>query len=109
MPVGQYSAVWLFVSFDLPTLTKEDRRFASGFRKKLLDLGFTMFQLSMYSYYLTSKSIAESIADRIRKEVPPNGQVSIFFITDKQFGMIRNYYGGKKVSLESPEQGLLFE
>lgn len=109
MPVGKFSAVWLFVSFDLPTLTKDDRRYASRFRNDLLDLGFSMFQLSIYSYYLTSKNIADSIADKIHKMVPPNGHVSIFFITDKQFSMIRNYYGGKKLSLECPEQGLLFE
>ena len=48
MAVGVYEAVWLFVGFDLPTLTKEDRRRASNFRKDLLDMGFRMFQLSFY-------------------------------------------------------------
>lgn len=109
MTIGPYSAMWLFVSFDLPTLTKEDRRFATGFRNQLIDMGFSMFQLSIYSYYLISKDIAETVANKIRRIVPPNGHVSIFFITDKQFGMIRNYYGGKRISLETPEQGLLFE
>lgn len=109
MTIGPYSTMWLFVSFDLPTLTKEDRRFATGFRNQLIDMGFSMFQLSIYSYYLTSKDIADTVANKIRRIVPPNGHVSIFFITDKQFGMIKNYYGGKRVSLETPEQGLLFE
>jgi len=109
MTIGPYSAMWLFVSFDLPTLTKEDRRFAAGFRNQLIDMGFSMFQLSIYSYYLTNKEIAVTVSNRIRRIVPPNGHVSIFFITDKQFGMIKNYYGGKRVSLETPEQGLLFE
>ena len=68
-----------------------------------------MFQLSIYSYYLTSKDIAVTVANQIKRIVPPNGHVSIFFITDKQFGMIKNFYGGKRVSLETPEQGLLFE
>lgn len=40
MSVGAYESVWLFVGFDLPTLTKEDRRRASNFRKDLLDMGF---------------------------------------------------------------------
>ncbi len=109
MPIGPYTSMWLFVSFDLPTLTKEDRRFAAGFRKQLLDIGFTMFQLSIYSYYLPSKDIADTVANQVKRIVPPNGHVSIFFITDKQFGMIRNYYGGKRLVLKSPEQGLLFE
>jgi len=109
MTIGPYSAMWIFVSFDLPTVTKEDRRFATGFRNQLIDMGFSMFQLSIYSYYLTSKDIAVTVANKIRRIVPPNGHVSIFFITDKQFGMIKNFYGGKRVSLEIPEQGLLFE
>ena len=109
MAIGPYSAMWLFVSFDLPTLTKEDRRFATRFRNQLLELGFTMFQLSIYSYYVTSKGIADTIANKIQKMVPNNGHVAIIFITDKQFGMIRNFFGEKKIRLEPPEQGLLFE
>ena len=80
MSVGVYEAVWLFVGFDLPTLTPEDRRHANRFRKNLLELGFKMFQLSFYSYYLASKAQAETIAARIESMVPKNGSVSIFFI-----------------------------
>lgn len=107
--IGPYNAMWVMVGFDLPTLTKNDVRFANRFRKDLIDLGFTKFQLSFYTYYLQSKAQADTVAKRVRAIVPPNGQVTIFFITDKQFSMIRNYYGGRKVSLDVPEQGLLFE
>lgn len=108
MAIGAYEAVWLFVAFDLPTLTTEDRKRASRFRNDLLDLGFRMYQLSFYSYYFTSKVQADTVAERIGRMVPPNGEVSVFFITDKQFSMIRSYYGGKEVENEVPEQGLLF-
>lgn len=108
MAIGVYEAVWLFVGFDLPTLTPDDRRRANRFRNDLLDLGFRMFQLSIYSYYFTSRAQADTVASRIEKLVPVNGSVSIFFITDKQFGMIRTYYGGKSINNEIPEQGLLF-
>lgn len=107
MAVGAYEAVWLFVGFDLPTLTPEDRRRANRFRKNLLDMGFQMFQLSFYSYYLTSKAQADTIAARIELLVPENGSVSIFFITDKQFGMIRTFYGGKAVDNNPPDQSIL--
>ncbi len=107
MAVGVYEAVWLFVGFDLPTLTKEDRRRASNFRKDLLDMGFRMFQLSFYTYYFRSKQQAETVADRIEKLVPKNGTVSIFFITDMQFSMIKTFYGGKVIDEVEPEQGLL--
>lgn len=108
MAVGAYEAVWLFVGFDLPTLTNVDRKRASRFRNDLLDLGFRMFQLSFYSYYFTSKAQADTVASRIERLVPPNGSVSIFYITDKQFAMIRTFYGGKVKENEEPEQGLLF-
>ena len=67
MAVGVYEAVWLFVAFDLPTLTKDDRRRASRFRNDLLDMGFSMFQLSFYAYYLKSKQQAETIAKAISR------------------------------------------
>lgn len=106
MAIGPYEAMWLIVAFDLPTLTKEDRRYASRFRNDLLDLGFSMFQLSMYSYYVTSKATAETIASKIMKLVPKNGHVTVLFITDKQFAMVKNYYGGKKLNVDPPEQGV---
>lgn len=109
MAIGAYEAVWLFVGFDLPTLTKEDRRRASNFRKSLLDMGFSMFQLSFYSYYFKSKNIADTVAGRIEKLVPQNGSVSIFYITDKQFSMIQTFFGGRVIENTGPEQGLLFE
>ena len=108
MAVGAYEAVWLFVGFDLPTLTNVDRKRASRFRNDLLDLGVRMFQLSFYSYYFTYKAQADTVASRIERLVPPNGSVSIFYITDKQFAMIRTFYGGKVKENEEPEQGLLF-
>lgn len=107
--LGPYKAMWVMVGFDLPTGTKEDVRFANRFRKDLIDMGFTKFQLSFYTYYLQSKAQADVVARRVKQCVPPNGHVCIFFITDKQFGMIRNYYGGRKVCIDVPEQGLLFE
>ena len=109
MRIGPYEAMWLFVSFDLPTLTKKERHDASKFRNDLLKLGFSMFQLSIYSYYVTSKVKAETIANQIEKCVPDNGKVSIIFITDKQFGMIRNFYGRKRRQLLPPEQGVFIE
>lgn len=108
MAIGAYEAVWLFVGFDLPTLTREDRRRANRFRQELLDLGFTMFQLSFYTYYFPSHQKAESVTKKIEGLVPPNGKVCVFFITDKQFGLIKTYHGGRRKIEFPPEQGLLF-
>lgn len=108
MAIGIYESVWLFVAFDLPTLTPDDRRRANRFREDLKQMGFSKFQLSIYSYYFKSKQQALAIADKIGAKVPPNGEISTFFITDMHFSMIRSYYGGKSVHHDIPEQGLLF-
>lgn len=100
--LSPYKSMWIFVAFDLPTLTKKDRKIASNFRNKLISMGFSKLQLSIYSYYCKSKEKAESIANSLKFKVPENGHITIFFITDKQFSMIKNYYGKVKKDLEQP-------
>ncbi|MGI6437851.1 MAG: CRISPR-associated endonuclease Cas2 [Sphaerochaeta sp.] len=107
--LGPYNAMWVFVGFDMPTKTKTDMKRANRFRNDLLELGFSRYQLSFYVYYVPSKQRAETVADAVERKVPPNGKVSIFFITDRQFGMTRSFFGGQQISEDPPEQGLLFE
>ena len=45
------------------------------------------------------------VVDEIMKFFNPE----TIFITDKQFGMIRTFFGGKSKTNDVPEQGLLFE
>ncbi len=40
--------MWLMVMFDLPVTEKEQRKEATYFRNRLLDLGFEMIQFSVY-------------------------------------------------------------
>ena len=60
--ISPYKTMWLIVAFDLPTLTIKDRRASNNFRKDLLKMGFNKLQLSLYSYYASSKERAEEIA-----------------------------------------------
>ena len=99
--------MWLIASFDLPTLTKKDRRLANTFRKDLIKLGFTRLQLSVYSYYSSSKEKAEQIARYVKSFVPEKGHVLIMFLSDRQFSMTQNFYGGFSKKIKPPEQGLL--
>lgn len=88
--------MWLFVMFDLPVETGEQRRRSTRFRKDLLDLGFEMSQFSIYLKYCASSDKAESISRRVQGKVPPEGKVDVLTITDKQFGNIHRFYGGEK-------------
>ena len=107
--ISGYRAMWLVVCFDLPVGEKEERRDATRFRHRLLDEGFLMKQWSVYLRYFTTRAQAEATADRIGLQVPPMGNVSMMFITDKQYAMVRNYGGRARVETEGkPDQLALF-
>lgn len=101
--------MWLFVMFDLPTNTKEERQIAHKFRQKLLADGFTMMQYSVYCRHCASDEYANVHLNRINKNMPDQGKVSILKITDKQYGMIVNLWGKHlKPPPNTPNQFELF-
>ena len=87
--------MWVLVLWDLPTETAEERKLAAGFRKKILQDGFAMFQFSIYLRHCASRENAEVHIQRVKKMLPPQGHVGILCITDKQFGMMELFYGRK--------------
>ena len=107
--LNQYRIMWVFVFFDLPTETKKDRRNASQFRKKLLKDGFTMLQFSIYLRHCNSRENSEVHIRRVKAFLPPKGEIIIFTITDKQFGMMEFFMGeSEAVRPETPQQLELF-
>lgn len=101
--------MWLFVFFDLPVMTKTERRTATQFKKFLEKDGFSMMQFSIYIRHCASKESADVHVARIQNNIPEKGQVSILTITDKQYGEILNYWGCKSNPLsETPKQLELF-
>lgn len=55
--------------------------------------GFTMFQFSIYLRHCPSRENAEVHIKRVRSLLPPEGNVGIMCVTDKQFGAMELYYG----------------
>ena len=94
--LNAYRVMWILVFFDLPTETKENRRDAAVFRNDLLNDGFTMFQYSVYLRHCASMENAQVHMKRVEQKVPPEGNVSILCITDKQFGDIKVFRAQKK-------------
>lgn len=88
--------MWLFVFFDLPTETKQERKEYAKFRKNLLNDGFNMFQFSFYIRYCASKENADVHSKRVRSFLPPNGYVGMMTITDKQFSQIEIFFEQEK-------------
>lgn len=107
--MSAYKIMWVLVIFDLPVSSVIERRRATGFRNMLLDEGFGMKQFSVYSRVCPNRAKAEALADRIGKKTPPEGDVSILFFTDKQYGLTRNYSGRAMIEAEEkPPQLALF-
>lgn len=109
MVLSAYKIMWIMVLFDLPTTTKSQQKRATRFRNILLDEGFTMKQFSVYLKHCPSREKALAIAQRIGRQTPPEGDVSIMFFTDKQFGQGLNFSGKQEKDLEKkPDQFALF-
>ena len=107
--INAYHVMWIFVFFDLPVLTKQQRKQATQFRKALEKDGFTMMQFSVYVRHCPSKENMEVHIRRVRLALPAAGQVSILSVTDKQYSEIRNYLAAvEKAKPEMPQQLELF-
>ena len=76
---------WMLVMFDLPVLTKQQRKAATDFRNALLDDGFFMVQFSVYTRACPDVDRMEKHTERIRKIIPPAGNVRALFLTDAQW------------------------
>jgi len=96
--ISGYKLMWAIVIFDLPVITKEERKAASKFRKDLLDRGFQMVQLSVYFKLVSGSEELETIERDIASILPKKGKVEILHITDKQYEDIVSFYGHERES-----------
>lgn len=107
--LNAYHIMWLFVMFDLPVISKIQRKRAAQFRKNLEKDGFCMWQYSVYIRHCASKESMEVHIRRLKALVPPEGKISVVQITDKQYGNIINIWGKiEKIHKPVPRQLELF-
>lgn len=88
--------MWLFVFFDLPVLTKLQRKAAAAFRKHLESDGFKMLQYSIYIRPCPSYQHADVHEKRTISHLPNSGSVKILRVTDKQFSSMFNFWKAPK-------------
>jgi CRISPR-associated protein Cas2 len=103
-----YRHMWICLIFDLPTETPENRHDYAQFRKKLLQDGFSMMQYSVYVRPCDSEENAETHRQRCQAMLPPEGQVRIFMMTDKQYGRMLVFNGKKRQMVEKMPEQLTF-
>lgn len=107
--LNEYRILWVLVFFDLPVITKRERKVAARFRRDILKDGFHMFQFSIYVRHCPSRENADVHIRRVRRLVPDMGHVGILTITDKQFGSMELYYCANKTEVPgTPQQLELF-
>jgi CRISPR-associated protein Cas2 len=109
MALSAYRAMWLFAMFDLPVDTPAARKQYARFRKALLREGFTMLQYSVYARFCASQEAADSRRKQIRAVLPPEGEVRLLAVTERQFGKMERFLGKKREEPENaPRQLELF-
>lgn len=63
----------LLLCFDLPRDTKEERKQAAEYRKRLAELVFSMKQFSLYEREVQSQNTRDRLIEILRNEIPAAG------------------------------------
>jgi len=101
--------MWCLVMFDLPVATARHRREANAYRRMLLDLGFSMVQFSVYAKYTPAGLSDVTTIGQVRAGIPPQGNVRMIFLTDKQWSRTFHFSNGTPTKAEEkPEQLSIF-
>lgn len=83
----------LLVFFDLPTITKADKRAYTLFRRFLLNDGYDMIQWSVYGRVVNGFDDSESHQKRLAKNLPQYGSIRFLQISEKQFANMKILLG----------------
>ena len=83
----------LIVFFDLPMVTKTEKRAYVQFRRFLLNDGYDMIQWSVYGRLLNGSDDHEKHQKRLIDNLPPAGSIRCMTVTEKQFAGIKLLVG----------------
>jgi len=83
----------LLVFFDLPVVTKAERRAYILFRRFLINDGYDMIQFSVYGRILNGNDALEKHFKRLIDNLPPEGSVRCLSVTEKQFASMKLLVG----------------
>jgi CRISPR-associated protein Cas2 len=83
----------MLVFFDLPVVTRAERRAYTQFRRFLLNDGFDMIQFSVYGRILNGRDAEEKHMQRVVANLPPEGSVRLLTVTEKQYASMKLLLG----------------
>jgi CRISPR-associated protein Cas2 len=83
----------MMVFFDLPTVTKTDKRAYTLFRRFLLNDGYDMIQFSIYGRILNGSDAEEKHMKRLVANLPAEGSIRVLTVTEKQYAGMKLLVG----------------
>ena len=83
----------MLVFFDLPVVTKAERRAYTVFRRFLLNDAYDMIQFSVYGRILNGADAETKHMKRLLNNLPPAGSVRVLTVTEKQFATMKHLVG----------------
>lgn len=83
----------MMVFFDLPVVTRAERRAYAQFRRFLLNEGYDMIQFSVYGRILNGSDAQEKHMKRLVANLPPDGSVRVLTVTEKQYASMHLLVG----------------
>ncbi|MDH2917805.1 MAG: CRISPR-associated endonuclease Cas2 [Gallionella sp.] len=83
----------LLVLFDLPVVSKADRRAYTLFRRFLLNDGYDMIQFSIYGRIVNGNDALDKHMKRLVNNLPPDGSVRCLSVTEKQYASMKLLVG----------------
>ena len=87
----------IIVFFDLPVVTKKDRKIYAQFRKFLLKDGYDMIQFSVYSRICNGEDGTKKHYARLKDNLPKKGSIRYMKVTEKQYAAMEILVGKKTV------------
>ncbi len=83
----------MMVLFDLPVVTKAERRAYTQFRRFLLNDGYDMIQFSVYGRILNGNDAEEKHMKRLVVNLPSEGSIRVLTVTEKQYASMKLLIG----------------
>ncbi len=90
-----YDFMRVILFFDLPMVSKTDKRIYAEYRKYLIKNGYMMIQFSVYCKIFNNRDAAVNHINILRKNTPSKGYIRIMLMTEKQYNNSIIIIGGK--------------
>ena len=87
----------ILVFFDLPVVSKKDRKIYAQFRKFLIKDGYDMIQFSVYSRICNGEDGTNKHYERLKENLPKKGSIRVMKVTEKQYASMEILVGKKTI------------